>query len=623
MSLMTDQHDSIAYSLFLACTLIFLFFEQSLVVLGFLTAYGIFFGVLAGVIFILCAFSYVHLRGPTRERIIIVSFIAGAINLLVTACYIGVFPSLYYEQVAFELFMIASIVMTVSLPLFLGIHLANGRDRRSARFGYALIVIAIALIAVYFASGLVVRSYHIDDEMYISMLSMVNLLAHGTNPYAHSFAAQLYSNSSIGMTFTTNNRISGTLEYPALYMLAEAPFVLLARLNTFSSLEHVVSGAQIAVFLAFLLVVIGFSIETRMRKELIGLVLIVGFMVVLMSSINEILMLALLILAYREAGNKYSWLLLGLCVSMQELLWIPALLILAYTFRNYGLKKGFSDIVGAASVFLLINGYFILQGPSVFFSSIFSTTRGLDLPFGSSPFGPFILLNYHTLLGLSSAIFYIAIMLMVVASLYFNDKRLVGLFSMIPFMFAFRSLESYYSFFALFLFVTLLMKKPVLEKRPQLGLRHKAVLAALTCLLIAGLVIATHSSHVDYVKGLDLSISNQSALHATSSNSIEYFGTLHYNGTGTAYLMFFGYSSAFGIQKIGLYNQSLIGSAVRCASGNVTCMVNVNRLELNGSDHTIHIAADIPYSLADGNNGIRIAIYTGNYFYLGNEINYN
>ncbi len=621
---MAYQRDNITYTLFLACTVIFLFFEQSLVILDFLTAYGIIFGVFSGAVFIICVFSYVYLSGLIRERIIIVSFIASAINLLATACYVGVFPSLFYEQVAFELFMIIAIIMTVSLPLFLGVYLAKGKGRLQARFGYALIFIAIALIALYFASGMIVRSYNIDDEMYISMLSMMNLLAHGTNPYAHSFAAQIYSNRSIGMTFATNNHISGTLEYPALYMFSDAPFILLTQPNTIYNLEHVISGAQYAVFLAFLLVVIGFSIErTKISKELIGLILLIGCMLVLMASINEILMLVLLILAYKEAGKRYSWIMLGLCVSMQELLWIPALLILAYTFRNYGLKKGFYDIIGAAMVFLLVNVYFILQGPSIFFSGIFSTTHGSLLPFGSSPFGSFILLNYHTLLGLSAALFYITIVFVIVACLYFNDKRLIGLFSMIPFMFAFRSLSSYYSFFALFIFVTLLMKKPILEKRMKIDRKYNIVLAVLACLLIAGVVIAVHSSHVDYVKGLDLSVSNQSALHVAASNSIDYFGTLHYNGTGTAYLMFFGYSSSYGAQKIGLYNQSLIGSAVKCASGNVTCMVNVNRIELGASNHTLNITAEIPYDLVDGSNDIRIAIYVGNYFYLGNEVNYN
>ena len=600
-----------------------MFFDQSLIILDFLTAYGIIFGVFAGAIFILCAFSYIYLRGPIRERIIRFSFIASAINLLATACYLGVFLSLFYEQFAFELFMITAVVMTVSLPLFLGIYLVKGKDRLPARLGHALVFIAIALIVVYFASGLVVRSYSIDDEMYISMLSMMNLLAHGTNPYAHSFATQIYSNRSIGMTFATDNRISGTLDYPALYMFASTPFILLAN-PTIYNLEHIISGTQYAVFLALLLVVIGLSIErTKISKGLIGLILIIGFMLMLMASINEILMLALLILAYKEAGRKYSWLLLGLCVSMQELLWIPALLILAYTFRNYGLKKGFSDIVGATLVFLLINAYFILQGPSTFFSSIFSTEHGSVLPFGSSTFGPFILLNYHTLLGLSSTLFYIAIVLVVVASLYFNDKKLIGLFSMIPFMLAFRSLPSYYSFFALFIFVTLSMKKPALENSVRLDRKYKMLLAVLGCLLIAGLVLATYLSHADYTNGLDLRISNQSALHVVTSNSIEYSGTLHYNGTGTAYIMFFGYSSTFGAQKIGLYNQSLIDTPARCASGNVTCMVNVNRIELDATNHTLDIVANIPYNLVDGSNGIRIAIYTGNYFYLGNEVNYN
>ena len=618
---MTNQRSQITYLLFLACTSIFLIFEQLLFILDFLTAQGIGFGVVSGVLFVVCAFSYISLQGSIRERMVLFSFIASAINLLAMLYYVGTFPISTYEQLAFDLFMYVLMIMTTSLPFFLGIYLVRGKNKMTARLGYVLILIGVALIVLCFASGLVVGSYKIDDEMYIGMISMANLIAHGTNPYVHSLATYIYSTSSIGITIATNNHISSKLNYPALYMFSSAPFILLAA-PTIYNLGHIISGAQYAVFLAFLIVVIGFSIERdNINRELIGLILLIGFTLVFQSSITTILMLALLILAYKETGKKYSWLLLGLCVSIQELLWIPVLLIIVYTFRNYGIKKGFYDVIGVASVFLLLNAYFILDSPVMFFGDIFSVTRGSLLLFSASPFGAFALLSYHTLLSLSALAFYLTVLLVAVTCLYFNNKRLIGLLSMIPFMFAFRSLPSYYPFFALFIFVGLMIK-PTEERRTRPNSRYGILLAVLACLLIAGLVVAAFSSHMDYVRGLDLSVSNQSALRVASSNSVEYLGTLHYNGNGTAYLMFFGYNTMYGAIELGIRNQSLINGSVRCASGNVTCMVNVNRVTLDPSNHTLKIAAKIPYFFVDGSNVIRIAIYTGNYFYLGNAVQY-
>jgi hypothetical protein len=212
-------------------------------------------------------------------------------------------------------------------------------------------------------------------------------------------------------------------------------------------------------------------------------------------------------------------------------------------------------------------------------------------------------------------------LIVVVALFYFNKKRLIGLFSVIPFMFAFRSLESYYSFFAVFIFICLLIEEPKI-KQQKMNSTHKIFPLVFACLLIAALVVSIYLAHIGYTNGLNLNVSNQSASYIVGYNSIRYSGTLHYNGGGTAYLMFFGYINSSEIEKIGLLNQSLINGSMACHTGNLTCLVNVNRLVLNPNSNTLEIKAMIPYELADGSNTIKIGIYTGNYFYIGNAVRY-
>ena len=147
-------------------------------------------------------------------------------------------------------------------------------------------------------------------------------------------------------------------------------------------------------------------------------------------------------------------LLIGLGFSIHQEIWIPLLLLLIYSFNNYGYKKGARDLLLAALVFLLVNGYFIAQNPSAFFNDVFLPASGPIFPEAYAPFGYFILNSIGLPLSFFSLLPVLVLISLVLIFIYFNDRRLIPLFGLIPLLFLQRGLFVYFSSFLFFLFLT-------------------------------------------------------------------------------------------------------------------------------------------------------------------------
>ena len=78
------------------------------------------------------------------------------------------------------------------------------------------------------------------------------------------------------------------------------------------------------------------------------------------------LMISYLVLPrYRASG-----ILFGLSLSVKQLPAIAAPFLLYYIYRDYGAKKSLIWFASAAAVLFGVNGYFIIQNPGYWFSSM-------------------------------------------------------------------------------------------------------------------------------------------------------------------------------------------------------------------------------------------------------------
>ena len=374
-------------------------------------------------------------------------------------------------------------------------------------------ILAFVFVLLYFYPGLVFQKYLIADEEYV-LYADVGIFLHGMNPYTTSAVNMLWANVTAGnvysATLTTSNRIIGNMNYPALYLFAAIPFYLLSP-PTPLDFDTIDTGIARSFSMFILLVVIVFCLKKKyLRNPAYSLIIFIGYLAFPTTDPIIGLFLALLVLAYVYLDSRYSWLILGLCASAQELMWFPVALLILYSANNLGLKKGAYNLIGTILVFLIINSYFIALNPVAFFQGIATPTGSPQLPNPNSAVGYLYSVVYGTSITISSLIFGLTMLTLLIAFIYFNKKRLIGLLSLLPFIFLDHSFPYYYSFFLCFMFIALFVNDE--RERRGFGIigsalrKNSKITFAIISLTIFVTLTAIFLSHGTYSKNFNLAV---------------------------------------------------------------------------------------------------------------------
>lgn len=495
--------------------------------------------------------------------------------------------------------------------------------------------LGILILWAFFVSGNMSVGFRVNDETLLSVAS-VNATLNKINPYTLSLFNYFYSLSGkIGLTLLTTNNIASVMDYPALYFLSYLPFYAIS--HAFPGFSMAL-GLYAAVLLVILMVVVSFSVrKEHLTKPVFGLLIILAIGISDIASLVTYLMLALLIVAYVKIDKDYVGILIGIGAAIQQEIWIPLLLLLIYSFNNYGYKKGARDLLISVAVFLLINGYFIVQNPLAFVHQVLLPASGPIFPNSWAIFGYPILISYGLPLSYFVILSGLVLLALILVFVYFNEKRLIGLFSLIPLLFLQRSIFVYYAFFILFMVLTLFLeddrpRKPILKRVliPDTT-RFAAALATMLILIVATL----YAEHQIYLQNFNLTIGNQRLAFSKSFNYSLYNATITYSGIGndTEYVYVVTYADG-GTFQYGVFNSSIISTPVKCATGQYRCMLNVNRIVLSGSPNTyalnLHFSNIVvpPQNFSDGfavNESnitqifhpdiVDVAIYNSGYYY--------
>ncbi len=548
-----------------------------------------------------------------------------AVQITYVALVIGAnFYSVVYgpELIAVILPAFLPVILLIFFARYLGTIKLPAKQKRTAKaLSYALVAGAIAFIIVIYLCGIISTS--LDDEEFVS-IAAAHALVSGQNPYLHSFASQLYNysltkNFSAGLTYTTDNLFESGVDYPALSFLVFAPFAALSSIG----LGFTYSGINVLnVILTLLLVfVIAFIVEpdALRRPPVIMLVFLLAFLAVY-ASLIDFIMLAVVLLAFYFIDNKYLWILLGIAASLQEQLWIVVILMLAYSFRAHGAKRGSINLAGTLLVFLLINGYFIAANPSAFFSQVIAPASSYILPNSSAPIGFSILMIYNTLLSLESILFISATILSIILFLWLEDKRLIFLLSLLPLMFLYHAILPYYTFFLAAMIVTLYIKNGAKRADARRLPSALATRVALSCIAILALSTALFivSSHNAFEK-IGISVANQS-LPPPTSNYTLYNASLSYssNTLGSLTLqesVMYSYQAvpvAYGMHG----DEILIKPYYNLTNESLQYKVNPNRILLTGQSGAINISVKIPSNSINKVSLAECVIYNGPYYYI-------
>ncbi|MDE1845678.1 MAG: hypothetical protein KGH53_00115 [Candidatus Micrarchaeota archaeon] len=614
--------------LFFLSSFIFVSLATAITVFGLVSGYVQITALFAELAYFIIAFLYINNSGKKFGKTGTGVFIKGGFLLLLISIISTVSLNIEARATAAAYLLSALQYVAINVVLFLPLIFLAFFGLFLLRKGYkkvagALFVLAFAVMLFYFFSGMVFHHYKIDDEVFIQYASS-KLLLQGINPYTISVSGQILDNSTNGTisspSITTDNKIMGTLAYPALFLLSFVPFTLIGP-STFANLVGYQLEAQGILFLLIAIFTTAIVLKKEyLEKPKYSIILFLTISLAYLSSITIYLMFALLLLAYAKLETKYSWLFLGLCASIHEQLWFPVLLLIVYSANNQGMRKGVENLVGSFGVFLVINAYFIAGNPAAFFGNIFGPVSGFLLPESGSPIGYLIATNYHILLSTYSLLFILSMIALTLLFIYLNKKKLVGLFSMIPFVFLSHSIPIYYTFFTGFMIVTLFIKegKGVGLLSKTLSENRNVVYGALAIIVLAGVYIL-HASHSAYAKNFNLGVNNETLYFDSLTNTTIYSANLHYsNLTNNTIYVISGAVSRYNIGFVGILNYSIIQNCSRCSS--YMCKVNVNRIVLPSNRSIYSIRLYIKPSVKDPIYGARMAIYNGNYYYVSRGI---
>ncbi len=537
------------------------------------------------------------------------SFIAsGRVGFVLAAGFVVTFE-------VFSLFLL--LLMPIFFLTFVGFYLFKKGGKSDPWPKFVIFAVVFMLLMLYFFV-LLTTIFRADDEELLKLTS-VNMLFNGTDPYSTSISSLLYSHlTTIGATITTNNTVFGLMDYPALFFLLFIPFYFFAP-PTIPSLNSVYLPLQTVVFLFILLITIAYSFAKRdLPRPKLALFAFSIFAIVNISSITTYVMLVFLILAYTKIDSKYAWFFLGLCVSIQEELWLPVLFLIAYSANNQGLRRGLFNTLGTVGVFLIINSYFIAINPAAYFSAVFAPLNQFIMPLNPSPFSFMFLKFYPMLLPTYTQLFEVFTLFLLFLFLYWNRKELIPLFSLIPFLLLYHILVSYYAFF-LFLFVIGLLLR---ERKIKIGViekqlrSRKLLFASAVILVILAMAILIYNSYAAYHRNFAISFVGQSTVMNATNNVTVAKGSIVYHNLSNYTIYLFAYALAGPSSRFaGLINQSLIGTKANCST--YQCYLNVNKIVLprNQTSYPVSLAVPWPNSTR-GVTLVTVAIYNSQYYYV-------
>ncbi len=499
-----------------------------------------------------------------------------------------------------------------------------------------IFILGILIVCLIYLSGKVYLSFNVNDETTTSFFYFKQLIANNLSVSAananlsNALNHLLISNESVGTlsyTITTNNTFVTSVNYPALFFLSNVPFFMLANPRTIAGLKTVPMLSEAAVFLIILLFALSFSIkEEHLEKPRLGVLLPIILAMAIgtgyITSINTYVMLALLVLAYAYTDSKYFGILIGLCISIQEQLWLPSLLLLIYKTNNYGKKQGIVSSLQAIATFFAINAFFMMPNPLEFFSNILVPVKAFLFPsVDSFVFFP-LLAKFGIPLTVSPFLFVLAIVGVCIAFAAVNKKKLVGLFAMLPFFVFSHSLFVYYMFFSCFTIFTFFLRSEKETKSAWISkyLRENPNIAriSLATIILIGMALVVFY-HAEYVSRLNVIVTNATLTYNAMAKSSVYRATLTYSADSnmSASVLLSGINpinaGTYGLYNVHLFNDS------PCS---VNCFINYNRINFYEGNHTTTMTLSVNTLEKDKLEAVMAYFYYDQYVYYPPNFTY-
>lgn len=267
----------------------------------------------------------------------------------------------------YDFFILALPVLI--LPFLIRYDLKNRVNSKAVPFVFFLSVIgALGFLLYMFCST--APQFPTDESVFDLYAAHLFLL--GKNPYDPALMSNAFSFYNFPfrafdpITPMTTGGYVNELTYPALSFLVFVPAAILKIKASIVMLPALLAPVFIVWYRAW-----------SRREWLRSSYAILPFVSLLLytyqgaSADTDVLWASLLMLSYMTLPrNKTSGILFGFSLSVKQIPFIAAPFLLYFIYREYGAKKTLAWITAAAAVFFVINGYFILENPGYWFSSM-------------------------------------------------------------------------------------------------------------------------------------------------------------------------------------------------------------------------------------------------------------
>jgi hypothetical protein len=551
--------------------------------------------------------------GRERSRLLRPEIITIVIIALTTLQVAALVSKGYVASASYTLLQNIMMYFVLSIasiaPLFIGVMMLRRFKKKGLRLlGVLLIGFSAFSVLLFLLSG-AFSGVALNDAAW-SVYHGDRLLFSGLNPYAHNTSG-LYSafqNGTIdSVSINTDNRLGGSTPYPILYLLLSAPFVAVSSsLGQFSP-ELL---AEEAVFYLLFIAVIAYFGRWTGRKDLVALIVVMPFLFFGLISFVDMVMIAAILVAFFRPKSWYFGVALGIAASIQQLAWIPVIMLLIYSITRPRANRALRDIAAFGATLAIVNGYYLLSGPYVYLGRMLGQL-GNVLPTGLSPFGALLIRYYNIPLSYFHWLFYLALGASVVLFLALGKRRNFAILSLVPFLFLDFGRIEYYVAFIIIGIVALVLGDPLKVELPVISRRTTYIALSL---IAAAILLVIVYGHMLYSRSFTISVYDQSA--SPNSGNLIYSGALRTgNFSGYLRVLLYSFYGNTSITKLLIANNTVtLGRAGAYEAYNFSGGPGI-------PDNKVYISNPGPTSILVGSyNNIggyaECAIYNATYFYL-------
>ncbi len=477
------------------------------------------------IILILCSFvvfglfGYLNIYAIFLESILLVL----SVLILIISNLNGIikFKKYYYE------IYISSIILLINTTLFLvigilllAVIIAIVATSALIFFGYKsyknpiiydflrnfkfnktyLFIIITAAFAVAVGISTVLIVFEPTDEFLIDLYSAMKFLS-GLNPYNPASTANIYSyfksfNLALNVTPTMYGGDITGLGYPALAFLIYIPYVYAGK---FANL--IITGIATLPFI---------FIYKKFHDKKIALYAVFSLLINIIfiysaaySLIGLVWVVFMLISYYFRKNAAMSGIFFGLALSTKQ---FPAIIFpffLYMIFRESGYKEAIKWFFYAFLVFIIINGYFILRSPVLYFKDILSPeiSHLIGIGFGLSQLSflnfVYIPADFFTLLVL---VLFLTLFILYI-KYYDSLKFELFAFPFFIFIFNYRLLITYIAFWPLLSIISIedidFKRKIRINKK---SLKKYIAIAACVIIIISAILVPVNIEHKNEIK---------------------------------------------------------------------------------------------------------------------------